>query len=63
MTIPDILKEFDELTETDIYAALSYAANRENRIYQIAVWDSYLIKFLASYFTFDFLKVSWSYYR
>ena len=37
MTIPDILKEFDELTETDIYAALSYAANRENRIYQIAV--------------------------
>jgi len=37
MTIQDILKDFDELTENDIYAALSYAADRENKIYQIAV--------------------------
>ena len=37
MTVQDILKDFDELTETDIYAALSFAADRENKIYQIAV--------------------------
>lgn len=37
MTIQDILADFDELTETDIYATLSYAADRENKIYQIAV--------------------------
>lgn len=37
MTIQDILTDFDELTETDIYAALSYAADRENKIYQIAL--------------------------
>ena len=37
MTVKDILDDFDELTETDIYAALSYAADRENKIYQIAV--------------------------
>jgi uncharacterized protein (DUF433 family) len=37
MTVQDILSDFDELTETDIYAALSYAADRENKIYQIAV--------------------------
>jgi len=37
MTIQDILIDFDELTETDIYAALSYAADRENKIYQIAI--------------------------
>jgi uncharacterized protein (DUF433 family) len=37
MTIQEILADFDELTEEDIYAALSYAADRENRIYQIAV--------------------------
>jgi len=37
MTIEEILADFDELTQTDIYAALSYAANRENRIYQVAV--------------------------
>lgn len=37
MTVQDILIDFDELTETDIYAALSYAADRENKIYQIAV--------------------------
>ena len=37
MTVQDILADFDELTETDIYAALSYAADRENKIYQIAI--------------------------
>ncbi len=37
MTVQDILTDFDELTETDIYAALSYAADRENNTYQIAI--------------------------
>lgn len=37
MTIPQILTDFDELTEDDIFAALSYAADRENKIYQVAV--------------------------
>ena len=37
MSVQDILIDFDELTETDIYATLSYAADRENKIYQIAV--------------------------
>lgn len=37
MTIREILADFDELTENDIYAALSYAADRENRIYHLAV--------------------------
>jgi len=37
MTIQDILDDFDELTENDIYAALSYAADRENKIYQVAI--------------------------
>ena len=37
MSIADILKDFDELTEEDIYAALSFAAGRENRIYKLAV--------------------------
>ncbi len=37
MTIQEILEDYDELTEKDIYAALSYAADRENKIYQIAV--------------------------
>ena len=37
MTIQEILSDFDELTEEDIYAALSYAADRENKIFQIAV--------------------------
>lgn len=35
MTVQDILNDFEELTETDIYAALSYAADRENKIYHI----------------------------
>lgn len=37
MSVQDILSDFDELTEDDIYAALSYAADRENKIYQIAI--------------------------
>ncbi|NOX84862.1 MAG: DUF433 domain-containing protein [Chlorobi bacterium] len=37
MTVKEILSDFDELTEEDIYAALSYAADRENKIYQLAV--------------------------
>ena len=37
MTINQILIDFDELNETDILAALSYAADRENKIYQVAV--------------------------
>ena len=37
MTIKEILTDFDELKENDIYAALSYAADRENKIYQIAI--------------------------
>jgi len=37
MTTHDILTDFDELTENDIYAALSYAADRENKIYQVTV--------------------------
>lgn len=37
MTIQEIISDFDELTEEDIYAALSYTADRENKIYQIAV--------------------------
>lgn len=37
MSIQEILIDYDELTENDIYAALSYAADRENRIYHVAV--------------------------
>lgn len=37
MSIQDILADFDELTEEDIYAALSFAADRENNVYQIAI--------------------------
>jgi uncharacterized protein (DUF433 family) len=37
MTIQEILSDFDELVEEDIFAALSYAADRENKIYQVAV--------------------------
>lgn len=37
MSTRDILDEYEELTEEDIYAALSFAADRERRIYQIAV--------------------------
>jgi uncharacterized protein (DUF433 family) len=37
MTVQEILNDFEELEENDIYAALSYAADRENKTYQIAV--------------------------
>jgi len=37
MTTQEILTDFDELTAEDIFAALSYAADRENKIYQVAV--------------------------
>jgi uncharacterized protein (DUF433 family) len=37
MTIQEILSDFNELVEEDIYAALSYAADRENKLYQVAV--------------------------
>lgn len=37
MTINQILKEYDELTENDVYAALQFAADRENKTIQIAV--------------------------
>ena len=37
MTVQDILADFDELTKEDIYAALSYAADRENKTYLMAV--------------------------
>nr|MBI1231668.1 DUF433 domain-containing protein [Cytophagales bacterium] len=37
MTVQDILADFDELTENDIYAALSFAADRENKLYQITI--------------------------
>lgn len=37
MTIEEILGDFDELTKEDIYAALSYAADKENKIYRVAV--------------------------
>lgn len=37
MTNAEILEDFDELNEDDIYAALSFAADRENKIYQAVV--------------------------
>ena len=37
MTINEILEDFDELTSNDVFAALSYAADRENKIYQVAI--------------------------
>ncbi|MBN2761696.1 MAG: DUF433 domain-containing protein [Bacteroidales bacterium] len=37
MSTSEILDDFDELTETDILAALSYAADRENKNYQVAI--------------------------
>lgn len=37
MSMTEILEDFDELTETDIFAALSFAADRENRMLKIAV--------------------------
>ena len=37
ITLQEILQDYEELTENDIYAALSYAADRENKIYQLVV--------------------------
>lgn len=37
MSIAEIIEDYDELTEDDIYAALSYAANKESRIFHTAV--------------------------
>jgi uncharacterized protein (DUF433 family) len=37
MSVQEILTDFEDLVEDDIYAALSYAADRENKIYQAAV--------------------------
>lgn len=34
MTMDEILTDFDELTREDIFAALSFAADRENKILQ-----------------------------
>jgi uncharacterized protein (DUF433 family) len=40
MTINQILSDFDELIEIDILAALSYAADRENKNYLDQIWKS-----------------------
>ena len=37
MTHEEILADFEELTEEDIFAALSFAADREKNRYQTAV--------------------------
>ncbi|MGJ3234525.1 DUF433 domain-containing protein [Marivirga sp.] len=37
MTIQEILHDFDELTQEDVYAALSFAANRENKTYHATI--------------------------
>jgi uncharacterized protein (DUF433 family) len=37
MSIEGILSDFDELTETDVYAALSHATDRENKIFRFAI--------------------------
>lgn len=37
MSVSEILEDFDELTEEDIYAALSFAADKENRTLKLAV--------------------------
>lgn len=37
MSMQNILEDYSELKEEDIYAALSYAADKENRNFQIAV--------------------------
>jgi uncharacterized protein (DUF433 family) len=34
MSIPEILEDFPELEEKDIYAALAYAADRENKVFR-----------------------------
>jgi uncharacterized protein (DUF433 family) len=37
MTIEEIIEDYPELTKEDIYAALAYAADRERKLYQVAV--------------------------
>ncbi len=37
MSINSIIKDFPELLVDDIYAALSFAADKERKIYQVAV--------------------------
>jgi uncharacterized protein (DUF433 family) len=37
MSINTIIKDFPELQVNDIYAALSFAADKERKIYQVAV--------------------------
>jgi uncharacterized protein (DUF433 family) len=36
-TNKDIIEDYPELKEEDIFAALSFAADRERKIYQVAV--------------------------
>ncbi len=37
MTFAEIIEEYDELNYDDIIAVLTYASDRENRIYQVAL--------------------------
>ncbi len=37
MSVNQIIEDFPELTAEDIYAALSYAADKENNTYQLVV--------------------------
>lgn len=37
MTIDEIIEEYPELTAEDVYAALSFAADKERRFYQSAI--------------------------
>ncbi|MCX6326535.1 MAG: DUF433 domain-containing protein [Bacteroidia bacterium] len=37
MTNKEIIEDYPELKEEDIYAALSFAANRERTMYQVAI--------------------------
>jgi uncharacterized protein (DUF433 family) len=37
MTNKEIIEDYPELKEEDIYAALSFAANRERTMFQIAI--------------------------
>lgn len=37
MTISEIIEDYPELSVDDIYAALSFAADRERKIYQASV--------------------------
>lgn len=37
MTIDEIIEDYPELTPEDIYATLSFAADKERKIYQVAI--------------------------